>query len=252
MKPTKSLLIVGLFCYLFNMSSCQDYLPGFDFELFKNTPAYALAKAVERDDTANILKLALVNKINIDYQEQKFGNTLLMLSIVNKKNNSFKTLLKLGANPNLKNNYSNNTAFLVACDFCDMLPNNIEVLSELIHYGAVVNSIQVSDRVKKDGTVIHYSSTPLIEVTSNNCNKAVRLLVENGADINKVLRDGYGAITYALLVDNLEAAKYFLIEKKANIPEYCLIRNKGEKNEIKYSHFSCVFVMLCWHSSITG
>jgi hypothetical protein len=68
----------------------------------------------------------------------------------------------------------------------------------------------------------------------NNCLGIVKVLLNAGADINMyTYYPGYGAITEALIHDNIEIAKYLIIDKGAKIPDYCFIRNRGEKDEQK-------------------
>ena len=71
------------------------------YELFKDTAVWELAKAVQKEDIEEIKRLVNQEKLNIDFQEEKFGNTLLILSVSNHQYTSFKTLLELGADPNI-------------------------------------------------------------------------------------------------------------------------------------------------------
>ena len=71
-----------LFLVLFVCSSCtepnvKDML-GDDFRLYKHTPAWSLANAVEDEDTTEISKQVLQMHISVDYRDPEYKQTLLM------------------------------------------------------------------------------------------------------------------------------------------------------------------------------
>lgn len=70
-------------------SSVQEDLLGNDYRLFKNTPVWELAQAVQNDNIKKIKEIVSKQDINLDYQEPRFGSTLLMLSIMNEQFKSF-------------------------------------------------------------------------------------------------------------------------------------------------------------------
>ena len=68
--------------------------------MYKHTPAWSLAKAVEDEDTTEISKQVLQMHIPVDYRDPKYKQTLLMLATSTNKIESVEKLLELGANPN--------------------------------------------------------------------------------------------------------------------------------------------------------
>ena len=81
-------------CLLFSCSNLsrekivdKSELTGRDYRLFQNTPAWELAKAVEDENTKKIDKIVSENPEIINYQEYQYGNTLLMLTIMNQQLN---------------------------------------------------------------------------------------------------------------------------------------------------------------------
>ena len=215
--------------------SCNinGYMPGFDFNLFKKTPVWELAKAVEKEDTEQIEAILRDTAIKVDYHEPKFGNTLLILAIANNKKKSIKKLLEVGASPNAKDTYDNATPLIVACENysqdCDST-----ILKWIIAFHGDVNMVENIDRIESNGAHSVVKATALMIAAENNCLGIVKVLVNAGADINQyTYHEGYGAITKAIIQDNIAIAKYLIIDKKAKIPEYCNIRNEGEKNEQK-------------------
>lgn len=95
------ILVIFLAC---NNDTNDSYI-GNDYRIFKNTPAWNLAKAVRDENVVLIKKICLEHESLTDYQDPKFGKTLLMLAITNDNLKSVEALLDLGANPNIQNNY---------------------------------------------------------------------------------------------------------------------------------------------------
>jgi len=215
--------------------SCNtnNYLPGFDFKLFNGTPVWELAKAVEKEDVKQIELILKNPAVKVDFHEPKFGNTLLMLAVANNKKKSVKKLLEMGANPNEKDYYDNATPLIYACDNysedCDTA-----ILKWMIDYHGDVNSIQSIDRVENNGAHSFVMNTALMIAVENNCLEIIKVLINAGADINRyTYYEGYGAITSAIIQDNLEIVKYLIMDRQAKIPDYCYIRDKGGKDEQK-------------------
>lgn len=228
----KWLLIVGIM-NVWCACNTNSYMPGFDYKLFKNTPVWELAKAVEKEDTNQIVIILKDTTLKIDYHERKFGNTLLMLAVASNKKKAVKKLLEYGANPNEKDYFNNSTSIVFACEYhsddCDTI-----ILKMLIEHHSDVNFIQKIDRIEDNGAHSFVCETVLMTAVKINCLNIIKILVDAGADINKyTYYEGYGAITEALIQDNIAIAKYLIIDRHAKIPEYCNIRNRGEKDEQK-------------------
>lgn len=58
----------------------HEYLAS-DYRIFKDTPAWDLAKAVRDADTAEITYLVQEKKIPIDFQDSIYGTSLLSLAV---------------------------------------------------------------------------------------------------------------------------------------------------------------------------
>src|SRR5688572_1013143 len=72
----------------------KSNLPGKDYRLFQNTPAWELAKAVQDEDEDKISLIVAKEPSLINYQEPKYGNTLLKLTVMNQQLKPFKILLE--------------------------------------------------------------------------------------------------------------------------------------------------------------
>ena len=200
--------------------------------MFKNTPAYYLAKAVEIEDTGAILKFISKDSIPVDWQETKFGNTLLVLAVVNNKNLAVEKLLDLGAKPNFRS-FNGSSPFLNACfnDFDLKTPR--ETLQMLIKHGANVNDVQVDTTYDQFEKRKNFRATALELLCEYGNLKSVEVLGENGADLNGYGANEHALLSTAILTTKLEIVKYLMIEKKAPIPDYVVVRQLGTKYEKK-------------------
>jgi len=204
----------------------KENLLGNDFRLFQNTPAWELAKAVEDEDIIKIKEILNNKKVDIDFREPKFGNTLLMLSIKNSQFQIVKLLLELGANPNHVNTYRGGTAVIFAAN-----NNNPKFLQLILKYKGNPNAIEnapvkVGDQVRETALLAAIS---FLDPTSL---EKVQLLVEAGADMN-YSNDGNPAYTTlplgaAFKQDKLDVALY-LLQKGADYKKVMYIMVDSHK-----------------------
>jgi hypothetical protein len=208
---------------LFCLTSCYNQekpvdkseLMGNDYRLFQSTPAWALAKAVKAGDVKKIKEEVLQKKVSVDYQESRFGQTLLMLAIFNNEYDSAKTLLELGANPNLHTTFKGKTAIIVAADNDDP-----KYLKLLLDFKGDPNSIEnvFSGPKKKINSERNSALTTAIvpSIMGKKNLEKVKLLVEAGADINYTKKGIIQtALAEALIQEQMDIALY-LIEKGAD------------------------------------
>jgi len=209
-----------IFCLLLLLISCnretkvdKTKLLGKDYRLFQDTPAWVLAKAVEDDNLDKIKKEVIDNKVDINYQESRFGKSLLMLSITNNQFNAAEELLKLGANPNLKDFDSGSNAIIVAAYIEDP-----KYLKLLLKYGGKANSLETAP-VKEGDQARTTALNNAISYVDKYSLERVKLLVNAGADIN-YSNNGPEVFTNlplsdALAHNNMDALLY-LLEKGAD------------------------------------
>lgn len=221
-----------LFVSVISAGQSTSYGVGFDFRLFEKTPVYQLAKAVETDDTAAIKRILARNKLPIDYRERKYGNSLLSVAVVADREGAVAKLLRAGANPNARS-FDGSSPFLKACFYGVNLKNPIAVLKMLIDHGADVNSVQVDTTTDQFGHRKNFRRSGLRMLIYNGSLPGVRLLVDKGVKLNAYGRNDSSLVSYALLIKDLDIARYFLIEKKLPVPDYVIIRQPGFKNEKK-------------------
>ena len=202
-------------------------LLGSDYRLFQKTPAFELAKAVCSNDIDQVEYLVKIKKQNINFQEPKFGQSLLIMTVVNKQYGMCEKLLQLGANPNLHDYYQGTPAIVDAAHIGSLFFDDTKFLRLLLKYGA--NPSDKENGKLDEGNSIRY--TPLI-VSSGSKYQAfekVKLLVEAGADINYKDEFNCFALKRAIMLDNMEVA-YYLLLHGADYRGVFIDRTKYDKN----------------------
>jgi ankyrin repeat protein len=211
-----ALLIIG----------CRDIpvergkLSGYDYRLFQNTPVWELAKAVQDKNISKINRLVKEEELNLNYQEPRFGSTLLMLTVRNENFKSCKALLELGANPNIHDYYDGTSPIIEAAN--NIGTNKLKFLKLLLENGADPNDEEVGPRRPDNPT----RYTPLLQASENDL-ASVRLLVGYGANINYKNELEWTPLSVALTQDKYDIALYLL----NNGADY---RQPVDKTEGKY------------------
>lgn len=210
---------------------CEENIYENDFRLFKGTPVWNLAKVVQGQDVYKIKQVINEGNVDVDFQEIKYGNTLLMLAVKNQKFQSSEILLEFGANPNKPNKYDGASAMLDAAAVNATIGSNTKFLELLLAHGGDPNYIEIGER--KEG--IYTRETPLIvacgyvdNVTKSPIDK-VKFLVESGADINYKNEFNQFALREALIQDNYDVVLYLLING-ADYSQVIIDRSKYSKN----------------------
>jgi ankyrin repeat protein len=182
---------------------------GSDYRLFQNTPVFELAKAVCSEDVDQVEYLVNVKKQNINFQEPKFGHSLLIMTVVNQQYGMCEKLLKLGANPNLHDYYEGTPAIVDAAQIGSLFFDDAKFLRLLLKYGA--NPSDKENGKLDEGNSIRY--TPLIVSSGSKYDayEKVKLLVEAGADINYKDEFNNFALKEAIILNNMEVAYYLLL-----------------------------------------
>lgn len=204
-----AIVVTTIVCinYLFTGGSFfhKRELIGKDIELWKNTPAWKLAKAVQGGDTAKISRILERDGISVDYREPKFGETLLHWAVENNRIDMVSFLLKKGANPNLHCYYDGESPMILVSKYLDV-DSNPEILRLLLKYGGNPN-----DYVTLNEYVTHERSTktPLTAASSGSLSK-VKLLLDAGADIEFTVKKGRTPLYHAALGNRFDVIKYLL------------------------------------------
>jgi len=205
-------------------------LTGRDYRLFQNTPAWELAKAVQDEDVNKIDMIVTENPILINYQEPKYGNTLLKLTVINQQIKSFKALLERKADVSIHNTFDGTSAIIEACRLRDY---DIQFAQMLIENGANVNDVEIGERKKGNST----RETPLISAASSGKIEFVELLVKKRVDINYKNEFGQSAFSESIRLKNYNISLYLLqngADYKQPIfyrPDYSIPSEKQDPND---------------------
>ena len=181
----------------------KSNLTGSDYRLFQNTPAWELAKAVQDEDEKRINEIVAKDSNIINYQEAKYGNTLLNLTITNQQMKPFKVLLTNKADVSMHNTFDGTSALIEACSFKQY---DNEFAKMLIDFGANVNDVETGERRKGNSTRF----TPLMAASREGNIDLVRFLVSKGAEINYRNEFKQSALSECVKVNQPETALYLL------------------------------------------
>ena len=198
------LIIIWLYI---NTVSCQvskDNLIGNDFRLFEDTPAWKLAKAVRNQDTSKFARILTDSKIDVDYEEPKYGRSVLQIAVLNNLDESVQKLLELGADPN---HYSRAEGKTALHDAVGVFQHNDDttVLSLLLLYGGDPNALTHPP--------VGADSENVLSVLCGNVDdqlKKLKLLVKAGASLEYDENDNSNFLNAAVLSQNYKLVYYLL------------------------------------------
>lgn len=224
------LISIGIILFVEASSNGENRIT--NINIYRNTPAWKLAKAVKSENTTKIEKIAKRNPELLDYQDPKYEATLLLWAVGMEKYESAEALLKCGANPNI-NSTLYGTALYEAAGY-SFIDNDFKkdpkYVKLLLENGADpnINLIGSEERYPDPGT------SPLMRSIGCGIEKT-KLLVEYGADINYINDTGDSAVFNALLqYQECEYAYYLIVEKKAKVTEPYKIDKSSEIEEKYY------------------
>lgn len=195
-----------------------------NIRIFRDTPAWNLARAVRNQNTRQILRIAENNPELLDYRDPLRGMTLLHWAIGNERYNSARALLEAGADPNIIADRSGQTPLFMAAgfSFIDRSVNrDPRFVRLLLQHGADPN---IGFAGSEFSNVNEIGTTPLMRSVGAGIEKT-RLLIEYGADINTRLESGRTAAIRALMhggsaasmLIRLEYAHFLIVEMQADV-----------------------------------
>lgn len=205
-----ALIMKNILVYLFLIVSlsCNDeeFLIN-DYRLFRNSPVADVAEAIRNQDMKVMSREIIEHKTNLDFQESKYGATLLMLTVINEDFEACKLLLEAGADPNLHDTFDGASAILYAASIRN--PATLEFLKLLLSFGANPSDIEFGQRRPSNST----RNTPLIlacQTINRSPIKAVDILVQAGADIDYTNEYKVSALRTALTFEHYDVVLYLL------------------------------------------
>ncbi len=213
----------------------EFYIPR-NVEIYKDTPAYELAKAVKKQNVKKIKKIVSKNPELLNYQDPVYKITLVLWSVGMERYKSLKTLLELGADPNIASEnveikmdgvvkykaLAESPLFRASgFSYIDIFAKkDAKYVKLLLEYGADPNWMLVENISSSDVEKKMYSNC-LTEAYLSF--EKVKLLVEAGADINYKFPNGETPTVQILAsgvypsFDKLCILKYLIVDKSADV-----------------------------------
>jgi len=187
--------------FLFVNISCAIYNPN----PVHTTGIYSgiyrkLIEAADQQDTIKMQKIVAAHHLNLDYAEPANGLSLLNWCIINEKEKSFETLLKLGANPNWEDTIG--TFPPPITEAANSYDTSL-YLELALKYNGGVNLLS-----RKPTSIVE--PTPLIAAILSYRIDNVKLLIENGADVNLTKDSMYSPLAEALIQKRMEIVMLLL------------------------------------------
>ena len=198
MDKTLFLLLVTFIlasCTNINTTVDKSNLRSSDYRLFQGTPVWPLAKAAYDNDLDEVARILKSRPELANIPDSVYGGTMLMKSITLQNYDLFKVLLENGANVNYHDKSNDISPLMEACS---VTKGDSRFVRDLINKGAKVN-----DTSARLGTpmfmAVTYSTLPI-----------VRLLKQNGANMNYRIPLGYNILSRAIIVKNYDIALFLL------------------------------------------
>lgn len=237
MTKDRKLIVVLVFLFLLLLSSCstnKDELESEDYsitniKIFKDTPVWELALAVDEENIDTIDKIAKDHPELVDYQDKVYGATLLLWSIGMEKYDSAEMLLKCGADPNITSKTEWKTPLFTASGFSwvdKVAKKDSKYVELLLSFGANPN---INHYNECENYIIEPGASPLMYSIRSGIDKT-KALVQAGADINYRTERGSTAALESLYTGEPQYAYYLIVEKKAVVSEP-YYRRKSYGNE---------------------
>jgi len=241
MKKITSLAVCLILCFAFtactnNQNKGSDGKEGYpitDIRIFKGTPAWELAKAIESQKIDKIEEIVKDKLDVLNYQDSEYGATLLLWSIGMEKYESAEMLLKCGADPDIAAIQDGETPLFLASGYSwvdNVAKKDSKYVKLLLEYGADPDTSYIGYSNPEYKGAIEKGTTALMNSIGTGIEKT-KALVEAGADINvKCKSESTAAISALRHSQNPEYAHYLIAEKKAIINEsyYSSIVLKGD------------------------
>ena len=230
MKYLHYLFSLAVMLLLTGCNQKDEKLLGDDILLFRGTPAWGLAKAIEASDVAKINQILDKGEISVDFREPRYGVTLLTIAVKRYKYDSMVALLDKGADPNLQETHGHETALQAAILYRKMNnsgEHDTRYVKSLIEHGADVN-LYDHHPGKYDGLA---AKPPLHLAAIMQSIDIAKILL--GADALINARDASEFQCLAISETTLSFIYFLVVERKAEFKEpLCLYERSDRVNRL--------------------
>lgn len=194
-------VILSLFASCSNVDRVADkskLSPG-DYRLFQETPVWELAKAANDKNMTEVKRILSDNPELANVQDSIYGNTLLMMSIINQNYDLFELLIDNGTNLNYHNTYGGQSPLIEACSYKQYDPIFVK---DLVNNGANINDTT--------NNFPNAQLSPLMAAARCGNSAIVTYLIDHGADINYRNNFGSTPLGEAILTQKYDIALLLL------------------------------------------
>lgn len=225
-------LIIFAICVL--LVSCKQEDRNVVF--FKDTKAYNLAKAIEKEDLDEVENLVKSDAKLLEVIDPISGSNVLSLALTLENFESFKKLLDLGANPNFINPITKRSILIDACTFYNKPePYTIDLryLKLLLEKGANPNYIVENDFTDKEGNY-HIATSALHEASALDLTM-IKILIKAGVNPYKKLEQNQSPPFASALQgfkNKFEITNYYIDSLNVDLKEPLSIVNRQPSNEV--------------------
>ncbi|TPG33297.1 hypothetical protein [Flavobacterium pectinovorum] len=203
---------------------------------FKDTKAYDLAKAVEKEDLNKVESLVKSDIKLLEVIDPVSGSNVLSLALTLENFECFKKLLALGANPNFINPITKRSVLIDACTFYSKPePYTIDLryIRLLLEKGANPNYIVENDFTDKEGN--YHMATSAIHEASALDLTMVKILIKAGANPYKKLEQNQSPPFSSALKgfkNKFEITNYYIDSLNVDINEPISINVQMPSNKV--------------------
>jgi hypothetical protein len=219
-----------------------------DIEIFKNTNAWDLIQAVNSSDVSEIKNILKKHQELVNFQDPIFGTTCLMWAISSEKYKSAQILLENGADPNIISKTGTTALFrAISFSWSDAGANkDPKFVKLLLDFKADTNINYCAPKIEGQTSSIECGTSPLIHSISRGFEK-IKLLVNAGANINYQTKSGNTAAYESLLMKDVDAAYFLIVQHKAKItdPVYSYSLDGADTIDTSKFHYP-VDLLLDW------
>lgn len=192
-----------------------------------------LLSAIDHEDISAIQNIVQSNDTLLNYVDSDYLNTPLIRAIYHRKLKSVKSLLSLGANPNIRNNQGVTPQIVAIIDSRNHLSrDDTKFLSELLNAGANPNDTCYWNGEKF--SMLSPQSSMLMLALNYSQDKA-QLLIDYGADINYMNSNNISAAIESLINNQLDIAEFIIVERHADITKPFYFQDLTNDSVIDYS-----------------
>lgn len=200
-------IITYIFIVILFSTSCSNIdhpvdkskLSSNDYRLFQGTPVWPLAKAAHNENMTSVKKILSTSPQLANIPDSIYGNTMLMMAIINQDYDLFKMLIDNGANINYHNTHGGQSPLIEASSYKQY---DSKFVNALVAKGANVNDTT--------NNAPNAQVSPLMAAARSGNSSIVEYLIKQGADINYKNNFGSTPLGESILTQKYDVALILL------------------------------------------